>query len=252
MAEETKRRSGGGFGKFLAVVVILALAGAVVWLLTERNARTWYLVPDEGRLVIMHGTSLPFGRETYTPQESGLAEAYVPLVPPPGTTLPPEQRFEERALLDQALFAELQGWAQADVASGSKERLARGLDYLKRAERLPGLSAAQREELAALRAESGFFEAQGLLERAAVDLRDAADRLRAASSSRSRHAGDARLLLRDVEPAVDAVLSALRAGGPGRVSPPPADAAQQPVEAPGTATGQDTPAPAPGATQPPR
>jgi hypothetical protein len=236
---------------FLAVLVILALVGAVVWLLTERNARTWYLVPDEGRLVVMHGTSLPFGRETYTPQEPALAEAYAPLVPPPGTTLPHEKSFEERALLDQALFAELQGWAQADVGSAAKDRLARGIDYLKRAERLPGLSTSQREELAALRAESGFFEAQGLLERAATDLREAADRLRAASGSRSRHAGDARLLLRDLEPAVDAVGSALRAGGPGRVSPP-AETGQQPVEAPRQAPVQDAPAPAPGAAQPPR
>jgi hypothetical protein len=229
-----KRRKGGGLGGFLSGVLILALAGAVVWLLTERNARTWYLVPDEGRLVVLHGTSLPFGRETYAPTDAALAEAYAPIVPPPGTTLPPERSFEERALLDQAVFDLLKGWAQADVASGAKDRLARGLDYLRRAERLPGLSAAQREELSALRAESGYFEAQGLLERAATDLREAADRLRAAASSRSRHAGDARLLLRELEPAVDAVISAVRPGG-----------APQPVEAPRPAPAPGAPAPAP-------
>jgi hypothetical protein len=242
VADETKRRRGGGLGGFLSGVLILALAGVVVWLLTERNTRTWYLVPDEGRLVVMHGTSLPFGRETYTPEEAELAEAYAPVVPPEGTTLPPERSFAERALLDQALFELVGAWAKADVASGTKDRLARGLEYLKRAERLPGLSAAQREELAALRAESGFFEAQGLLERAATDLRDAADRLRASAGSRSRHATDARLLLRDVEPAVDAVLSALRAGGPGRAAPP--GDAGQPVEAPRPAPVQDGSPPA--------
>jgi hypothetical protein len=251
VADQTKR-SGGGLRGFLAVLVILALVGAVLWLLTERNARTWYLVPDEGRLVIMHGTSLPFGRETYTPGEQPLAEAYAPVVPPPGTTLPPERSFEERALLDQALFALLQDWAQADVSSGSRDRLARGLDYLKRAERLPGLSATQREELSGLRAESGYFEAQGLLERAATDLRAAAERLRAAAGSRSRHAGDARLLLRDVEPAVDAVLSALRPGGSGRLAPAPDT---QPVEAPRATPAPGTPgapAPVPSATEAPR
>lgn len=235
MAEDYRRR--GSLGSALSVLVILALAASVVWLLSERNQRTWYLVPDEGRLVVMHGTKLPFGREAYTPDEPGLAEAYRPVVPPPGATLPPEKSFEERALLDQALYAVLQGWARGDVDSGVKERLARGLEYLKRAERLPGLSAEQQQELAALRAESGFFEAQGLLERAAADLRGAAERLRAAAGSRSAHAADARLLLKDLEPAVDGVLSALRQG-PRPAQPPPGaapispPAPEQPVEAP--------------------
>jgi hypothetical protein len=233
VAEDYRRR--GSIGSLLSVLVILALAASVVWLLSERNQRTWYLVPDEGRLLVMHGTRLPFGRETYTPAEPGLSDAYAPVVPPPGTTLPPEKSFEERALLDQALYAVLAGWAKGDVDSGVKERLARGLEYLKRAERLPGLSAEQQQELASLRAESGFFEAQGLLERAAGDLRGAAERLRAAAGSRSPHAADARLLLKELEPAVDGVLSALRQGP--RAQPPgaaPISPAipQQPVETP--------------------
>ena len=247
MADDTKR-GGGGFSKLLAGLVILALAAAVVWLLVERNLRTWYLVPDEGRLVVMHGTALPFGRETYVPSDPALAEAYAPVVPPQGATLPPEQIFDERAALDQALFGVLAGWARGDVASGVRERLARGLEYLRRAEKLPGLSASQQQELAALRAESGFFEAQGMLERAAQDLSTAAERLRAAAGSRSAHAGDARLLLREVEPALDAVLGALRQG-PRRApqaQPPQADPGLQLESgAPPPAEGTPSPSPAP-------
>lgn len=243
MADDYRRK--GSLGSLLSVLVILALAAAVVWLLAERNRRTWFLVPDEGRLVVMHGTLLPFGRETYTPDDAALAQAYAPVVPPPGATLPPEQSFDERALLDQALYGVLAGWAKADVDSGVKERLARGLDYLARAERLAGLTAQQQQELAMLHAESGFFEAQGLLERAAQDLRSATERLRAASGSRSAHAADARLLLKDLEPAVDGILSALRQG-PRRVPP-----GQPPGAAP-TPGGGSEPPPAPAEVESPR
>jgi hypothetical protein len=54
VADDYRRK--GGIGSLLAVLVILALAASVVWLLSERNQRTWYLVPDEGRLLVLHGT----------------------------------------------------------------------------------------------------------------------------------------------------------------------------------------------------
>lgn len=239
MADERKR----GGRSILSILLILALAGVVLWLLSDRNARTWYLVPDEGRLLVLRGVSLPFGRKAPDPAMPG-AEAYGPVVAPPGTTLPPEQSFDGQPALDQALFAHLSGWAKADVASGAPDRLARGLDYLRRAERLPAISAAQRDELATLRAESGYFEAQGLLEKVSVELKDAADRLRAAAASRSPHATDARLLLRDLEPAVDVILSSARRTGTAR--PPPAveaapPGAQPPATPQGGAAGPEAP-----------
>jgi len=215
MADERKR---GGRG-ILSILLILALAGVVLWLLSDRNARTWYLVPDEGRLLVLRGVSLPFGRKAPDPSTPG-AEAYAPVVAPAGATLPQEQSFDGQPALDQALYAQLSSWAKADVASGSPDRLARGLDYLRRAERLPAISAAQRDELATLRAESGYFEAQGLLEKVAVELKDAADRLRAAAASRSPHASEARLLLKDLEPAVDSILSSVRRPGAARPAGP--------------------------------
>jgi len=214
MADERKR---GGLGIF-SILLILVLVGVVLWLLADRNARTWYLIPDEGRLLVLRGVNLPYGRKAPDPSTPG-AEAYTPVVAPPGVTLPPEQSFDGQSALDQALFAQLSGWAHADVASGAPDRLARGLDYLHRAERLPAISAAQRDELATLRAESGYFEAQGLLEKVSVELKDATDRLRAAAASRSAHATDARLLLRDLEPAADAILSSVRKPGVARPAP---------------------------------
>jgi hypothetical protein len=232
----TVARRGGGLKPALAWLVILGLLVLVVWLVSERNARIWYLVPDEGRLVVMRGMTLPIGRRAFETGDPALAQAYAPLVAPPGKALPAERTFEERALLDQALYDTLAGWAREEIQSGEPARLERGLGYLGRAEKLPGLSPAQRDDLAALRAESGFQEGLRLLGRAAEELRDAAEKLRRAATSRSTHAADAGMLLKDVEPALEAATGAVRSAGRVAKPPPPepAPAAAAP-QAPDTA-----------------
>jgi hypothetical protein len=70
--------------------------------------------------------------------------------------------------------------------------------------------ATSSDDLAALRADSGYYEAVRLLARAADVLRDAAEKLRRAAQSRSAHATDAGVLLRQVEPALEATLGAVR------------------------------------------
>ncbi len=223
------RRGGSGLRSAVAWVLVLLLLAIVLWLASDRNARTWYLVPDEGRLVVMRGVMLPVGRHAFEASDPALAQAYAPVVPPPGKPLPPEQSFDERSLLDQKLFELLAGWAKEEIASADPVRLDRALGYLARAEKLPGLSPAQRDELEGLRAESGFHEARRLVVKAAAELRDAADKLRRAAASRSTRAPEANALLRDVEPALDATLAAERAAGV-REKPTPAEPAapQQP------------------------
>ena len=216
------RRGGGGFKWALAWLAILGLVGLVTWLVSERNARTWYLVPQDGRLVVMKGYPLPIGRGAFETSDPATAQAYAPLVPPPGKALPPERTFEERGLVDQAIYDLVAGWAKDEISSGDPARLERGLGYLARAEKLPGLSGAQRDDLAALRAESGYQEALRLLARAVDDLRDASDRLRRASTSRSSHAGEAGRLLRELEPAFEGASSALRQVQPSAPPPPAA------------------------------
>ncbi len=225
------RRGGSGMRAALAWVLVLVLLGVVLWLASERNARTWYLVPDEGRLVVMRGVLLPMGRHAFEASDATLAQAYAPVVPPPGKPLPQEQSFDERSLLDQALFQVLAGWAKEEISSADPVRLDRALAYLTRAEKLPGLSPAQRDELEGLRAESGFHEARRLVVKAAGELRDAADKLRRAAGSRSARAPEANALRRDVEPALDAALAAERAAGV-REKPTPVEAQPAPAQAP--------------------
>jgi hypothetical protein len=207
-------------------VAILALLAAVGWLVSERNSRSWSLVPEEGRLLVEKGLMLPAGRTAFKTADPVLAKVYAPLVPPPGKALPAEATFTEQGDLDRALYAILAAWAREDVATGEPARLERGLGYLERAMELPGISAAQREDLSALRAESGYFEARRLLEKARAELSEAAEKLRLTAGSRSAHALDAQVLLRDLAPAIDAAVAASRtAGAAGAASPAPAPGA---------------------------
>lgn len=225
--------AGGTFRAAIAWIVILGLLAAVAWLASERNARTWYLVPADGRLVVMRGYLLPAGRGAFETSDPATAAAYAPLVPPPGKPLPAERAFEERGLVDQAIYELVSGWARDEIGSGDPARLERGLAYLARAEKLPGLSPSQREDLAALRAESGYQEAMRLVGRAADELREANERLRRAASSRSPHAAEAARLLRELEPVAEGAAAAARRLEPSR--PPP----ERPPE--GARPGPDTP-----------
>jgi hypothetical protein len=224
--DTTAQRGGGGFRSVVAWIAILGLLALVAWLASERNARTWFLVPADGRVVVMRGYMLPVGRGAFETSDPATAAAYAPIVPPPGKALPAERTFDERGLLDQALYELLSAWAREEISSGDPARLERGLGYLGRAEKLPGLSPSQREDLLALRAESGYQEAMRLLSRATEDLRDATDRLRRAASSRSSHAAEAGRLLHDLEPVLDQASSALRRAEGNRPPPVPAAAAE--------------------------
>ncbi len=217
-------RPRGSLRTAIAWIAILALLAVVAWLVSERNSRSWFLVPSEGRLVVMRGLLLPVGRASFATSDPALAQAYAPIVPPPGKPVPAERSFEERGLVDQAIYELVAGWAREEIASGDPALLERGLAYLARAEKLPGLSPAQRDDLAALRAESAYQEGLRLVGRGVEDLREASDRLRRAATSLSPHAAAAGQLLHDVEPALDVAVEALRRRGERQPVPEPAHA----------------------------
>jgi hypothetical protein len=231
MAESGRSEAGSAARGLLAWVAILALVVALGWLVSERNAHTWALVPDEGRLVVKKGLFLPLGSQEFKSSDPALARVYGPLVPPQGKALPEERTFGEQSELDRALYDLLAAWAREDVASADPPRLERGLGYLERALDLPGLSATQREDLAALRAESGYHEARRLLEKARAELTEAAEKLRLTASSRSPRAGDAQSLLHELGPALDATAAASRAAVvAGAAAPRPAAPPDAPAQ----------------------
>jgi hypothetical protein len=226
---EKKPSSGGKLT--LAGLAILILAGAVLWLASERNARQWILTTDGGELVVKRGMFLPVGRQAFKSDDPALVAAYAPIKVPAGAEVKDEQVFDERSQLDEGIFALLAKWARSDIATGKPEGLERAAAGVARAEKLPSMSSRQREELRALKAEVGFFEARQLLDRAGESLRAAREKLRATSDSSSPRAGDAFLLLRQVEPMVEEVYRAQRAAG-SAVQPtkPPEGAAPASVQ----------------------
>jgi hypothetical protein len=241
MAEEERRwgKPASGRSTVLLLAIVLLL-GLVAWLLSERNARRWSLVVEDGMLSVKKGIMLPVGSQAFKTDDPALAQAYAPLKVPPGAKLEEERSFDDRSALDQALYEILARWAREDIATERPEMIERALSWLGRAERLAGLSAAQREDLKAIRAESGFFEARQLLEKGADAVRQARERLRLTAASSSPHAGDAGEALRRVEPIADELYRA------GRILAPTAARASAPAGNPAPAPAS-APAPAPAA-----
>jgi len=203
----------------LLTLAVLALLAVVAYLLSERNARQYTLVLEDGVLSVKKGVLAPMGRQAFKTSDPALAAAYAPLKPPPGFVWKEEQEFEDRAALDQALYELLAKWARDDIASEKPELVERAMGWLGRADKLAGISGTQREDLRALRAESGYFEARQLLDKAAESLRQARERLRLTAGSSSRHAGDAGAALRRIDPVVDELYQAGRALGGTSVPP---------------------------------
>jgi hypothetical protein len=198
MAEETPKPARSRSSLLLLLAVGLAVA--VAWLLAERNARQWWLVPEEGRVVVKRGVLFPVGKATFKSDDPEMSRTYAPLAPPPGAAMPVESAYDDRAGLDQALFEWLARWAREDIQSEQMVRMERARGYLGRAARLAGLSPTQREQLRTLQAETAFQEAVGHLQEGAEALRRALEGLRLAAEAQGPVAAQAAALGKALDP----------------------------------------------------
>ncbi|MBI5542616.1 MAG: IF-2 protein [Deltaproteobacteria bacterium] len=193
MSQEAPRRSVlRSAQRFLVFLFMVALAGAVVWLLSMMHARTYAVEQRESELWVMRGRELPTGFVPYRPVDKALAQAYAPLPllgDSPGELL--NGPFDDRDALDQALFRTLKGWIDVRLESEDPERRGQSLRLLKRVELFTGISADQREQLRDLQAKVSFFEGRARLEEAELALREAVERLRLAAQTRNRYAAEA-------------------------------------------------------------
>jgi len=252
MAEEGSRP--GRSRSSLLLLLAVGLAVVVAWLLAERNARQWWLVPEEGRVVVKRGVFFPAGKATFKSDDPEMSRTYAALAPPPGSAVPPELAFDDRAALDQALFEWLARWAREDIQSEQMARMERARGYLQRSARLAGLSPAQRDQLRTLQAETAFQEAVGYLKDGAEALRRALEGLRLAAEARGPVAAEAAALGKALDPVAAAtgqlMLEASRfAVERYRASPAPAAAA---VAEPPSAASPPAAAEAPATGAPPR
>jgi hypothetical protein len=243
----------------LTVLVVLALGILVLWLLAERNARQWWLVPEGGKVTVKKGILFVVGKTAFKSSDPELSRTYAPIAPPEGSPLPAERSFDDRAALDQELFELLAGWAREDIRSEQVARMDRARGYLQRAARLAGLTATQREQLKVLQGETAFQEASGYLQEAAEALRKASDAMKAAAEGRGPVAAEAASIVRTLEPLVlganAAMLEASRFSSERYRSPAPVNPATLPgTNAPGLAAPPQAPPPAsasgPGPTRP--
>ncbi|MGZ6078500.1 MAG: IF-2 protein, partial [Myxococcaceae bacterium] len=195
------RRAGRAFTRLVVTLLVFALLGAVGFLLSRLNARTFTVQQTDGKLIILKGRMLPLGADPYRPSEPALAAAYAPIDLMGGSAAGLDgAKFEERDALDRALFGFLEGLARPRLVSDDPAVLSQGLAALGRMQKLGGISDEQRKTLKSLESEVAFFQARSKLDQARRDIADAVTQLRLAADSGGRHARPAHRMLAVVEP----------------------------------------------------
>jgi hypothetical protein len=205
------RRAGRAFTRLVVTLVVLGLIGAVGFLLSQLNARTFTLQQQDGKLLVMKGRMLPMGSDPYRPSDPALAAAYAPFDLLGGTAAGLEgAKFDERDAMDRALFQLLEGLARPRLVSDDPAVLNQGLVALARMQKLGGVTDEQRKTLRSLESEVAFFQARNRLDQARRDIAEAVSQLRISADSGTRHARAAHRMLATVEPAATALEEALR------------------------------------------
>ncbi|MEZ0312879.1 MAG: hypothetical protein ACAI38_13980 [Myxococcota bacterium] len=155
-----QRSQYGGIGRFftglLVFCLVVALGGAVAYLLAERNQRHFRMRNQGGIVFIERGRLLPIGYEPFAPDAKDLQSAYAPIKVPAGEKVDEIEDFEDRVELDRALFSLLAGWARARLQANDADSFEMASGYVSRCSLLPGLSEEQRSELKSLRADLAY------------------------------------------------------------------------------------------------
>ena len=197
--------------RLVVVLLVLGLGGAVVFLLSQLNARTYTLEFLDGKLLVMKGRMLPLGTEAYRPSDPVMADAYAPIDThghPPGRLL--EQKFTEREELDRGLFELMEGLARPRVVSDDPKELEEGIYYLRRLEKLTGITDSQRKTRTSLESEVAYYQARLRLDDARRAIGEALVQLKVAADSASHNARSANQMMLVVEPAAQGLEEALR------------------------------------------
>lgn len=192
--------------------LIVGLACAAVYALSLVNARTYVLEVRNGQLVVLKGRLMPTGADPWSPSDPSLADAYAPIDLEGNTALAVNgQKFEDRDELDRALFGVVELIARPRLSSDVPKDLEKGLALVRRAEKLAGLTEAQRASLKKMQSDVAFFLAKLRLDDARRQLEEALVQLRLAAESDSKTKNQATMMLLAVEPQVKLLATTLRA-----------------------------------------
>ena len=199
------------FKRLIVTSVVLALGGATVFLLSQINAKTFTLEIRDGKLVVLKGRMLPIGADPWLPADAALADTYAPIelegTSPMGAV---NVKYEDRDSLDRALFAVLEGLARPRVQSDDPKLLEQGLYFLRRGEKLSGLTDEQRLTLKTMRTDVAFYTARKKLEDRQRQIEEALAQLKLAGTADSKHSREANQMISAVEPQARLLAEALR------------------------------------------
>lgn len=223
MAEPTAQPARRGLPKPVLWLLVLGLLAAVWWLASERNMRRFSWAPDGPVLVISKGRFFPIGMARIASDDPRLGRVYGPIPLPQGAKAT-EQEFEDQTSLDRALFDTTMPWARANMQKGDEASLAQANQLLDRANLLPGLSADQHQQLAALRGDLAFTAARQELLQAAKLVLSARRKLQSVEEGGGEHALEAGPMLRGLEGIQGLLEDAGQKGQPPKPANPPAPA----------------------------
>lgn len=201
-------------GTWVMLIVMLGLTGAVLYLLSDLNRRTYRLAQVGQTMVVQKGKFLPTGFETYQPDEARLREAYSPITLPTGEQVPGGQRFEDRTDLDRAMFSILAAWARDQLGNDDLTISSQAADYIQRCILLPGVSEEQRRDIAVLRADLSFRKGQNLLTGIVNQLESAASQFKEAIEQGTSFKGQAQKSLAQVQERIKVLKGKVVEAGP--------------------------------------
>lgn len=214
MSTETSfgRRLARAFRNLVIFTLIAGCAGAALYALSIVNSKTFSLEVQSGQLVVMKGKLMPTGAEPWLPSEPSLIDAYAPIELEGNVALTvTNKKFDDRDQLDRAMFQVLEMLARPRLASEDPKDLEKGLAFVRRAEKLQGLTDDQRASLKKMQTDVAYFLARVRLDDARRQLEEALSQLKIAAESDSKTRAQASLMLLAVEPQVKLLSTTLRA-----------------------------------------
>ncbi|MBN2494496.1 MAG: hypothetical protein JXR96_07905 [Deltaproteobacteria bacterium] len=203
-----RRSRGGGYRLIVFLMIVVVLGAVIIWLLSERNARRFYLEPEGDKLVVKKGILFLTGSERYDknkdiePQEALL---YSPIDLPDDYRNSGTQEFEDQASLNQELARILILQARELVFDPDEAKYQKGKSYLGRLTQLKGLDAKQLKVIQGLEADIDYLEAKRSYLGVEKILENALKRFRQAETFGTGRFADAGVWIRKVEALLESI-----------------------------------------------
>jgi hypothetical protein len=204
-------RIGRAIVRLATLALVASLAAVAVFLLAKLNSRTYRVQLVENQLRVMKGKNQPFGFEPFRPSDPQLLDAYAPIQlagENPADIL--NRTFNERDELDRALFSVFETLGRPKLFSEDPQEVQQGLYYLRRAEKLTGVTEEQRRTLKNMQSEIAYHQGREKLDDARKTIAEALIQLKIAADAMNRNSRSANVMLLEVAPAAKQLEEALR------------------------------------------